>query len=316
MDFIVGSDSFARELADRLGVKYVGFELYHYEDGEPAPRILADYEELEGKHGAVVGRLSYPTTPEKVSYFLETVSRIVGNLADEELYSVSSVDVVLPWYVTSRQDHNPRTDTSEKVRARDRGKDIGYKELIETLKGKGASRIVTFNPHFHVEEGVLQRYGLDIASLSGVDAIARHFEGINKNTVVVARDKKAKCLADRLGGLLGLDSTSLEKERLTSTEVLYSGKYDAEGRDVLAIDDVTTGVGIEKFLTNIENAENIDFSIIHPTLSPEGCQAIKRLISKNQIRRFIPTNTTITEFNRPNATVIPELTTFLKQPPP
>jgi len=316
LDFVVGSDPFAKELADRLGVRYVVFELYHYEDGELAPRILADYEELEGKHGAVVGRLSYPTTPEKVSYFLETVSRIVGNLTDEELYNVSSVDVVLPWYVTSRQDHNPRTDPSEKVRARDKGKDIGYKELIKTMKGKGASRIVTFSPHFHVEEGVFQRYGLDIVSLSGVEALARHFSDVDKDTIVVARDEKAKHLADRLGRLLGLESASLEKERLTSTEVLYSGKFDAKGRNILAIDDVTTGVGIEKFLTNIENSANIDFSIIHAALSPEGYRAINRLLNNHQIRQFIPTDTTITAFNRPNTTIIPELTAYLKQPPP
>ncbi len=316
LNFVVGSDPFAKKLADRLGVKNVGFDLYRYEDGEVAPRILADYEELEGKHGAVVGRLSYPTTPEKVSHFLESVSRIVGNLTDEELYKAESVDVVLPWYMTSRQDHNPKTDPSEKVRSRDKGKDIGYKELIKTMKGKGASRIVTFSPHFHVEEGVFQRYGLDIVSLSGVEALARHFSDVDKDTVIVARDEKAKHLADRLGRLRGLEWVSLEKERLTSTEVLYTGKFDAKGRNILAIDDVTTGAGIEKFLTNVENSANIDFSIIHAALSPEGYRAINRLLNNHQIRQFIPTDTTNTAFNRTNATVIPELTTFLKEHPP
>ena len=165
---MVGNDGFGRCLAECLRCGFGVFVEEYYGDGEPCPRVLVDYGEVEGKCVAVVARLRFPAKFSDVARYLHNFLRVVSNLSDEELFNAECVDVILPYFVLGRQDHNPRTDPSRLVRVRDRGKDVGYRSLIKMSKGCGAGRVVTFNPHFHVLEGCVKVLGLDVVSLSGV----------------------------------------------------------------------------------------------------------------------------------------------------
>jgi len=296
-----------------LGCGYVRFEEFYHPDGEPAPRIIGNYKELYNSKVVVVSRIKYPTTGEKIALTLHNFSRLVSNLSDEELYHAKSVDVLLPYFLLGRQDQNPKTDKDEDVRIRDKGRDIGYKSLIKTLKGNGANRIVTFNPHFHVSEGSFSEYGLDIVSLSGIPVIGKYFNGKLKNdTVVIGRDKKVNKLAIQVAKMLNLkEAHSLPKKRLSGTEVKYESKFDANGRDILAIDDCTTGGGIQPFLDRLINPGNVYFSVIHSTLSKDGLETVRSMLNCGQIKEVVATNTTISEFSKLN--ILSEVVRFYKE---
>jgi len=146
MEFVLGHDNFGRRLADEMGCQYREFREEYYPDGEPCPRILADYEELEDHAVLVAARLKSPVTTQGILTYLHTLNRITNCLSDKLLYKVRSLDVLLPYFVLGRQDHNPRTDRSEVVKKRDRGKDVGYRNILKDLEARGVRRILTFTP--------------------------------------------------------------------------------------------------------------------------------------------------------------------------
>jgi len=309
IDFVIGNDNFAKNLAESLNCDYREFKEEYYSDGEPCPRILANYEEIEGKHVAVVVRLKFPATFSDIAVYLHNFLRVISNLSDRELFNAKHVDAIFPYFVLGRQDHNPKTDPSQLVRNRDKGKDIGYKTLIKMFKGCGTNRIVTFNPHFHVLEGNLKILDLDVVSLSGIRVLGEYFSPkLDGDAVVVGRDEKAGRLAEQLAKQLNLKSYYFEKKRINEKEVKYKGKFDAKDQDVLIIDDLTTGMGIASFLEKIVNLGNVYFGVIHATLALEGYRILKNLLRRGEIKDFATTNTTISPFSKIN--IIPELIKF------
>ena len=309
VDFVVGNDGFGRGLAECLKCGFGVFVEEYYGDGEPCPRVLVDYGEIEGKCVAVVARLRFPAEFSDVARYLHNFLRVVSSLSDEELFNAECVDVILPYFVLGRQDRNPRTDPSRLVRVRDGGKDVGYKSLIKMFKGCGAGRVVTFNPHFHVLEGRMKVLGLDVVSLSGVRVLGGYFRSkLGGDAVVLGRDEKAGRLAKQLAEQLNLKSYYFEKRRISEREVEYRGRFDAKGRDVLIVDDLTTGMGIVEFMKRVLNPGNVYFGVIHATLTLERYRVLKKVLKSGEIREFVATNTTVSPFSKIN--VIRELVKF------
>ena len=58
MDFVVGheSDQFGVRLAHKLGCEYKNFRNTYMRDGEPRPKIFADYDAIKGNDVLVVYR--------------------------------------------------------------------------------------------------------------------------------------------------------------------------------------------------------------------------------------------------------------------
>jgi len=308
LDFIIGNDDFGKRLAEKLNCKYREFREEYYPDGEPCPRVLAEYDEIEGRNVAVITRIRFPSTPEKINIYLHNLFRMTSNLADEELYNANSVEVILPYFILGRQDHNPRKDPSEIVRIRDKGKDIGYKSLIKILRGLSVNRIVTFNPHFHVLEDCLNVEEVNVVALSGTERIGEHFQSrLNDETIITGRDEKAGKMAEELANSLGLEYYSLRKERISERDVMYEEKFNAQERDILVIDDLTTG-GILKFINRIENPGKIYFSVVHATLTLERYNVIMKLLKEKSVQEFVATNTTITPFSKID--VLPKIAKF------
>lgn len=308
IDFLIGANvnGFEKTLAEKLNCEYKRFIEEYYPDGEPCPRILAEYSELEDKNIAVVARFKYPNTPENLALYLHNILRVISNLSDENLYNVKSIDLILPYFVLGRQDHNPRLDMSNAVRLRDKGKDVGYKTLVRMFKGCGVRRIITFNPHFHISEGTLRVEGIEIVILSGIATIGNYYQTkIDRKTIILARDEKAEGLARQLSSMLNLEQAVLKKTRLSEKDVEYKSYYNAEGKNILIIDDLTTGAGLPATLNAIKNPGEIYFSVIHATLSSEGYKILTNMLKREIIKEFVATNTTLSPFSKVD--IIPEL---------
>lgn len=323
LEFVLGHDDFGKKLAAEIGCGYREFRDEYYADGEPCPRILADYEELLDRDILVAARLKSPMTTFGILSYLHDLNRITNNLTDKLLYSARSVDVLLPYFVLGRQDHNPRTDRSEVVRKRDKGKDVGYRNILKDLEARDVRRILTFTPHFDRSGEGSQVYreigrGIEVYRLQGVNALARYFKDMGRpEMIVINPDMAAGKLAVEFARLTGTKFRhGLEKKRLTDREVEFEGKLDAEGNDVVVVDDIaSSGSTLVGAMNSLENAGTIYLAVVHPVL-PEmptrdkGYRLIKNLIAEKKIGDFVATDTIDSEFSK--ASVIQDVVNYYK----
>lgn len=314
---------FGFDLASKIGpnCKCLTYEHEYYPDGQPAPRIKSDYK-LDDSRILVVGQLEQRFDRHKSVSAFHNLTRVVGNLTDPESYNARSVEVFFPYYWMSRQDHNPRTDPAPKVRDVDQGKDVGYKHVARVLRGCGASRITTFNPHFHRGAGTqyLEFRGMDgieIVSLSAIPAIAEYLKQlIADDIVVLGPDLHSNETIDEFCKYSGLkNEMCLEKERDGPEAVTTNGDCNADGRGVLILDDIgatmRTARGARR---KIRNASYVDIAVVHPVLTETGYNIVIEMLSADKsesIRSFTGTNTVDSKFSKVD--VIPEAAEYFKK---
>lgn len=317
-------DEFGREIAKRLGLECRDFREEFHPDGEPCPRILAEYQELEDRDVLVVARLKSPMTTQGILSYLHNLDRVTFNLCDRLLYNTRSVEVVIPYFLLGRQDHNPRTDPNEKVRIVDKGRDVGYRNILKNLEARGVKRVLTFSPHFdrYGEGGRVYREldrGIEVYRIPGINALARYFRGkLDPGTVAVNPDMRSGKMAEEFAKLTGATFRhGLDKRRVTDQEVEFKGTLDAEGRDVVIVDDiVSAGSTILGAINSLVNVGMMDVAIIHPVLpdmpTPDkGYRLVKRLLAEKKIRRFVATDTIDSEFSK--ASIIEDIVEFYRR---
>jgi ribose-phosphate pyrophosphokinase len=309
---IIGNDDFGTSAAKAIGCEFREFRSESYPDGEPYVVVEADYDDIEGKDAIVVSRMSDQSNRESILSYLHEYQRVIGNIADKELYNARTVYALYPYFCLGRQDKNPRTETDEKIRKRDRGKDIGYKYIIKTLKGLGAERIITYDPHFLRGETSKTIDKMRIDVLSGIYSLARYFENIvDDSTAVLSPDMGASTLSQKLADLLNIKPIKLSKKRLTDKIVESSTVYDAEGHNIIIVDDIISTAGtLTKSIENIENAGEIIVACIHPVLPKVGYNRLIELKKSGVIKDIIATDTINSEFSK--ASVIPELAKYFQ----
>lgn len=323
LDFVLSHDDFGKRLAYEMGCEYREFREEYYVDGEPCPRILADYEELIDRDVLVVSRLKSPLTTFGILSYLHTLNRITNSITDKLLYNARSVDVLLPYFVLSRQDHNPRTDESEIVRKRDKGKDVGYRNILKDLEARDIRRILTFSPHFNRSGEGSQVYreigrGIEVYRIPGVNALARYFKGkIRPETIVINPDMAAGKLAVELARQTGTRFRyGLEKKRITDRDVETTGKLDAEGNDVVVVDDIaSSGSTLVGAINSIENVGTVYLAVVHPVLpemsTPDkGYRLVKKLLEERKIGDFVATDTIDSEFSK--ASIIQDVVNYYR----
>ncbi len=311
LEFVLGNDDFGKRLAKDIGCEYREFREEYYVDGEPCPRVLADYEELIDRNILVATRLRSPMTHLGILSYLHTLNRITNNITDKLLYSARSVDVLLPYFVLSRQDHNPRTDKNEIVKTRDKGKDVGYRNILKDLEAREVRRILTFSPHFNRSGEGSQVHreigrGIEVYRIPGVNALARYFKGrVNSETIVINPDMASGKLAVELARQTGVRFRyGLEKKRITDRDVETKGRLDAEDNDVIIVDDIaSSGSTLAGAINSIDNARTVYFAVVHPVLpemsTPDkGLGLIKRLLEEKKIGDFVATDTIDSEFSK------------------
>jgi len=323
LEFVLGHDDFGKRLAQGMGCEYRVFREEYYPDGEPCPRVLADYEELAGRDILVAARLKSPMTTLEILTYLHTLNRVTNNLTDKLLYSARNVDVLIPYFVFGRQDHNPRTDKSEVVRKRDKGKDVGYRNILRDLEARNVRRILSFTPHFDRSgEGsrVYQEIGggVEVYRLAGVNALGRYFKGrMSPETIIINPDMGAGKIATELARLTGTTfKHGLEKKRVTDIEVEFEKNLDAEGNDVIVVDDIaSSGSTLIGAINSLENAGTVYLAVIHPVLpemsTPDkGYRLIKSLLAEKRVGDFVATDTIDSEFSK--ASIIEDVVNYYR----
>lgn len=311
--YVVGREAFSTRLAEELGCKYREFRHEYHPDGDPAPRIAAEYGELEGKHVVLVLRGKQLPDWRRVSRNLHNFSRHIDNL--KYVFNVGKVDVLMPYHWLGRSDKNPRTDNDPLIRERDQGRDIGYEWLARDFKSHGADRILTFNPHFHRETGEFDIAGLPMVSLSGVRALARYVEKlyadglVSRDGLITGPDFGSDPLLEEFTGLVNKDFRLLQKKRLDEN-CTESEEIDAEGKDVLILDDIFATLGtIETAVGSMRNTGYVDCFAVHGVLPEEGFSRLKSM--KKKVRRFVTTDSIDNDYSK--ATIIPEIVDFYNQ---
>jgi phosphoribosylpyrophosphate synthetase len=313
-DVVIGREAFSRRLAEDLECRYREFRHEYHPDGEPAPRIMADYDTVEDKHVVLVLRGSQLPDYTRISRNMHNFSRHVGNLS--YVYGAKTVDVLMPYLWLGRQDKDPKNDDDPMVRERDQGRDVGFEWLARDFKAQGANRIITLNPHFHRNDTPINIEGLDVIPLSGVPALARYAKKLYKDGLMTddhclaGPDLGSDPLLQEFSELTGKDFRLLEKSRTDGEIVRGNSTLDAEGRDVLMIDDIFATLGtIESGIDNIENCGNVDCFGVHGVFPREGFDRANILKRKN-VRRFVTTDTIDTDYSK--ASVIPEIVDFYR----
>ena len=313
-DFVIGREEFSRRLAEDLSCRYREFRHEYHPDGEPAPRIRASYEDIEGSHVVLVLRGSQLPAYVRVSRNLHNFSRHIGNLS--YVFKAKKVDVLMPYFWLGRQDKNPKEHDDPLTKERDRGRDVGYEWLARDAKAQGANRIITFNPHFRREKGRFEISGLEIVSLSGVPALARYAEQlsaeglISKDSLLTGPDFSASPLQEEFLEFVKMDLRLLEKKRVDGDFVKIADRIDAGGRDVLILDDIFSTLStVETAVNSIDNMRNIDCFAVHGVFPEEGFAKSKSL--RGKVRRFVTTDTVDCDYSR--ASVIPEIVEFYKK---
>jgi len=311
-DFVIGNDDFGKNLAKALNCEYREFKEEYYPDGEPCPRIMAEYEEIKGKRVILSPRITQKSTKEKVALYLHNSERILGALTSEELYNADYVDVLFPYFWLGRQDHNPKTDNSEELRIRDRGKDIGYKTILRTFRGLGARRIITVDPHFFRQEGSTMICDMEIVSISGIYALGRYLKNrVNDNTVILSPDLRGGVLSDKLADQLGLKSESLAKKRISESKAESKEIYNANGANVVIMDDIISTAGtLKNVIDNLYNACSVTVACVHAILPEIGYNRLIELKRAGKINDIIATDTINSDFTK--TSIVPEIVKALQ----
>ena len=296
----------------RVGYKNVRHE--YYPDGEPAPRIMADYDDLKGKRVALVIRSKQLPTRDSVCRLLHNAERETGNLS--RLYG-AEVDIIMPYYLLGRQDKDPRTSDDPMVRERDKGKDIGYEFIARSFKAHGANRIITITPHFHRDRynyDVIEIEGLEIVCISGVNALARYArelierDMLNEDALIIAPDEHAYGMAERFRSMVGENFTIeiMEKKRISGDKVTRRSGIECGGKEVVIIDDILSTMGtIKTLLSRLNGARHVDIFAVHGVLPEEGLRRARGMISSESARRIITTDTVDNDYAR--ASIIPDI---------
>ncbi len=314
IDFVLGlkieagDDSFAVDIAKRLGVEYRGVVPEFYADGEPCPRILAPYEELKKKRVLYVSRLSAPTNSKDILTYLHTQERVAGMLSDNLLYNAYSVDVCDPYPLLARQDKNPRFSGKESVKKNDMGKDVGFKSMLLNLAVRKVDRLLTFYPHnMRDVTGSWQNYvglphSIDVEILDAVKPLAHYFkETAGPDAAVASPDKKAELLAKGVCSLTGLRSLGrLDKTRISDREVVTHGFIDAEGADVIPIDDIgSTNATMGGAMKNVRNARSFTPCFVHapmpkvPGSEAKGYALAQTWLLDGYVKGIVSTNSIV-----------------------
>jgi phosphoribosylpyrophosphate synthetase len=282
------------------GAELGEFRREYRPDGAPAPTVnmrasapLRIYEDYEGKKVLTIYRRRQLPTRDDVARYYTNYPRLVANLMDKDVFNVAETDVVYPYWISGRADHNPRKDPNPAVRHRDIGQGMEYKFDAKAFKAAGAKRIITFHPHFHRQPGVTEVEGIEVICLDLVPEMVKYGKDVlhlSPNTMVLNPDMKPGyegkyCMAYEYARLAQLDCNHLEKCRVSGEVTETKTKFDAKGRDVLIVDDIgSTFTTINGAVQNIKNPGGVHVIIVHPVLPARGHALANEMISRDDYR--------------------------------
>ena len=262
--------NFAESLAKLLNCKTADVEKRTFHDGEVCPRILS---EVKDDHAIVAERMMLPMKPN--GYLVEALL-LVKNLKS---MGVKKIDVVMPYFVYSRQDDVFR-----------KGEPFSAKFVLEILADAGATRFFTVSSHADRDKDMISFSPIPAYNINGFECIGDYLKGFDlHNPLIVGPDRGAEMFVDTVAKKLGAEKVLFEKKRdLNTGEVSIKADADFRGREVILIDDIVssgstmlTAIGICKKA----GAEKIFCAVVH-IISQKGIDAISPLVDK-----FVACNT-------------------------
>ncbi|MBI5072292.1 ribose-phosphate pyrophosphokinase-like domain-containing protein, partial [Candidatus Woesearchaeota archaeon] len=198
---ILGCDNFGKELAKKMGAKFLLIEKRTFPDSEVCPRILNLRQEADNMKNETVifaNRMTLPLDPNR--YLLETflLIKTINALNPEK------IGVVFPYLVYSRQDKVFRD-----------GEPLSIKALFDFLHDVGATEFFTVSSHAERDRKMLTA-PMPAYNINGFESIADYFFSKKdklQNPIVIAPDIKSKTAAKIIADKIGTDFCVMEKHR-------------------------------------------------------------------------------------------------------
>lgn len=299
-EIVVGNDMLGNMISNMFGVDYVPFRREYHDDGAPKPRIdlrydLTEYDQFVGKRILTAYRRAMLPDRDNVARHLTVYPSIVRNLTHPELFNAKGVDVLYPYWICGRQDHNPRTDPDEEVRRSDKGLGLAFEDDAIRFKAFGANRILTFHPHFHRKFGTIEMGEnsvpgkIDVVCLDIVPELAEYGVknwdvGQDGDWLVLNPDlkpsRKDYDVALAYAQHLGLPDEHLKMGRADGDKKIIQGEnVDAQGRNVMIVDDIgSTYTTVETALRHIDNPGRVYATLVHSVMPIDGLRRMKSMI--------------------------------------
>jgi len=270
MPTVIGSDSFAEELAKALGAEFIRLEHRVFAEGELCPRI----SKKPASRVILADRMKAPIDPN--TYLVSTLL----TLRNLKSLGVKHIDLVMPYFIYSRQDKIFRD-----------GEPFSAKHVLELLKEAGADRFFTVTSHACRDSETIGFSPIPSFNINGFTSLARHIKTLNlPNPLVIAPDPSTKKAAQTVAGILGTDCFTFEKTRDKNTgKITMAGTPPARGRDIIIVDDVTSsGNTLIKSaeLSKKAGAGRILACVIHSPLDRETMEKIR-----SHVWKFMATDT-------------------------
>lgn len=268
--------NFAENLAKLLNGKMVDVEKRTFPDGEICPRILSDFND---DHAIIAERMMLPMWHNR---YLVEILLTIKNLKS---MGVKKIDVVMPYFIYSRQDAVFR-----------KGEPFSAKFVLEMLAEAGATRFFTVSSHTDRDKDMISFSPIPAYNINGFECIGDYLKGFDlSNPIVVGPDRGAEMFVDTVAKKINAEKVLFEKKRdLNTGEVSIKADADFRGREVILVDDIVSSGST--MLTAIElckkgGAEKIFCAVVH-IVSQKGIDAISPLVDK-----FVACNTIHSEIS-------------------
>ncbi|MBZ9572100.1 ribose-phosphate diphosphokinase [Patescibacteria group bacterium] len=266
---ILGSDNFSKKLAKCLKVKFIFFEKRIFPDGEVCPRI----QPFVNNHVILAERMKLPIDPNR--YLIE----ILLTIKNLESLGVKKIDVLMPYFVYTRQDKTFR-----------KGEPFSAKYVLELIRKAGASRFFTVSSHANRGKERISLTKMPAYNINGFGVIGQYFKSLNfKNPIVVGADFGITKEIKVISKILGTKNFVFEKHRdLKTGKITFKSRLDFKNRDLIIVDDiVSSGTTALKAIDIAKKAgaKRIYCAVLH-VLKEEAIKTISKKVEK-----FIATDT-------------------------
>ena len=276
---VLGSDDFAKAIAEKLNAVFVLLEKRVFPDGEICPRIT---EPLLDKHVIFVNRLnSNKFNPNE--YFVESLL-VIRNLKEK---GVQTIDFVMPYMVYSRQDKVFRE-----------GEPFSARKVLGLLADAGVNRIFTVSSHYERDKEILTAK-IPVINIDGYEAVCGYIKKLGiENPIIAGADFSESVPIKNVSRHLGCESLVLNKKRdLNTGEIETKGELE-KGRNVVIIDDeISSGGTIIKAIDICKKAESKSVSVfvIHGKFAGNALENVKAIADNLAVSDSI--NTPVSEFS-------------------
>jgi len=255
------SEALVSKVASDLGVEAGKLEVRRFPDGEKYLRVLSD---VHGQDVAVIQSIHH--TPDELLFEYLLLADTLKDLGAKR------VSAFIPYFAYARQDERFKP-----------GEVLSFKTVCKLIESVGTDEIYTIDMHQHRVVRSSDVFRIPSHNLSAMPLIADYIQKLGKlrNPLVIGPDAEAEQWAELAAERLHTDYDVFLKTRLGDAKVeIRPRKSDANGRDVLIVDDIisTGGTIVEAVkILREQGAKRIQVACTHPILAPGALERIREV---------------------------------------